>query len=76
MDHGGEVLSVYAHLSQLLVHTGDVVGGRAVIGLSGQTGDATGPHLHFEEWVNGWRTSSASAPVDPLPQLKAWAGRS
>lgn len=39
----------------------------------GQTGDATGPHLHFEEWVGGWRVNSASHPVDPLPQLKAWA---
>ena len=50
LDHGGEVLSVYAHLSRLLVGTGDVVKGRAVIGLSGATGDATGPHLHFEVW--------------------------
>jgi murein DD-endopeptidase MepM/ murein hydrolase activator NlpD len=62
MDHGGEVLTVYAHLSRLLVRTGDVVGGRAVIGLSGATGDATGPHLHFELWRWGWER-------DPVPLL-------
>ncbi len=50
MDHGGEVLSVYAHLSELHVETGQAVGERAVIGLSGATGNVTGPHLHFEVW--------------------------
>lgn len=59
-----------------VVSAGQTVAAGAPLCKLGQTGDATGPHLHFEEWVNGWRTSSASAPVDPLPQLKAWAGRS
>jgi murein DD-endopeptidase MepM/ murein hydrolase activator NlpD len=38
----------------------------------GHTGDASGPHLHFEIWIGGWRRDKASQPVDPLPQLLAW----
>jgi murein DD-endopeptidase MepM/ murein hydrolase activator NlpD len=38
----------------------------------GRTGDASGPHLHFEIWIGGWRRDKASAPVDPLAQLQAW----
>jgi murein DD-endopeptidase MepM/ murein hydrolase activator NlpD len=38
----------------------------------GHTGDATGPHLHFEIWIGGWRRDAASHPVDPLAQLQAW----
>jgi murein DD-endopeptidase MepM/ murein hydrolase activator NlpD len=38
----------------------------------GRTGDATGPHLHFEIWVGGWRASQDSHPIDPLPDLRAW----
>ena len=38
------------------------------------TGHATGPHLHFEIWPDGWYASDASAPIDPAPDLRAWAG--
>jgi murein DD-endopeptidase MepM/ murein hydrolase activator NlpD len=62
IDHGGDVLTAYAHLSQLGVATGDGVDGRTVIGLSGATGDATGPHLHFELWRWGRER-------DPVPLL-------
>jgi murein DD-endopeptidase MepM/ murein hydrolase activator NlpD len=39
----------------------------------GSTGASSGAHLHFEIWPDGWYSSRASAPIDPLPQLQAWA---
>lgn len=62
MDHGGAVLTVYAHLSETRVRTGDVIGGGTVLGLSGATGDVSGPHLHFEIWRWG-------REQDPSPLL-------
>jgi murein DD-endopeptidase MepM/ murein hydrolase activator NlpD len=38
----------------------------------GRTGDASGPHLHFEAWQGGWRVDANSRPVDPLPMLRSW----
>lgn len=46
--HGAAVRSVYAHLSSISVRKGDPVKGRQIIALSGQSGNASGPHLHFE----------------------------
>ena len=67
---------VFMHLEDWSVA---VVEGQAVVagqrlGAVGSTGESEGPHLHFEIWPDGWWASSASQPIDPLPQLQAWAG--
>jgi len=53
IDHGQDVRTVYGHLSKLSVHRGDRVERGALVGLSGNTGRSTGPHLHYEILVKG-----------------------
>jgi murein DD-endopeptidase MepM/ murein hydrolase activator NlpD len=60
--HGHGERSMYAHLSRLDVRVGVWIGQGVRVGLVGATGDATGPHLHFEVRVRG-------AAVDPLRAL-------
>jgi murein DD-endopeptidase MepM/ murein hydrolase activator NlpD len=62
LDHGGSILTVYAHLSRIDVREGELVRGGQRIGLSGASGDVTAPHLHFEVWRWG-------REVDPVPLL-------
>lgn len=59
ISHGSGVVTRYAHCSKLLVHPGEHVAQGETIALVGETGHATGPHLHYEVRVNG-------RPVDPL----------
>lgn len=62
LDHGGGTTSRYAHLSQLRVEAGQDVEARQVIALSGATGNASAPHLHFE-------IRRSDRAEDPVPLL-------
>lgn len=63
IDHGGGLVTIYAHNSELLVNEGDTVKAGQVIAKSGTTGNSTGPHCHWELRVNG-------TPVDVAPSLR------
>ena len=63
IQHKNDRLSIYKHNSSLLKEVGDVVRMGDVIAAVGNSGTETsGPHLHFEWWVNG-------QPIDPSPWL-------
>ncbi|WP_031074428.1 M23 family metallopeptidase [Streptomyces sp. NRRL S-118] len=66
IQHADGSYSQYAHLSSLSVSSGESVSGGQQIGLSGSTGNSTGPHLHFEI-----RTSpSYGSDIDPIAYLR------
>lgn len=60
--HNDTYSTLYAHMDSTAVSTGQYVTKGQVIGYEGNTGDSTGPHLHFEVWQNGTR-------VNPRPFL-------
>lgn len=53
LSHGGGYGSMYAHMTNYTVSSGQYVSQGEVIGYVGSTGWSTGPHLHFEVYVNG-----------------------
>lgn len=58
VDHGNGLLTMYCHMNRIDVQAGEAVSKGQGLGLSGQTGRATGPHLHWSVILNG-------AMVDP-----------
>jgi len=67
VDYGERLFSVFAHLLEIHVKTGDIVEPTTVVGLVGATGRVTGPHLHWSVRLNGAR-------VDPLSLVAATSG--
>jgi murein DD-endopeptidase MepM/ murein hydrolase activator NlpD len=59
IDHGNGIVTKFAHCSRIMVRSGQTVTRGQLIAAVGNTGLATGPHLHYEVHVNG-------RPVDPL----------
>ena len=64
LNHGHDVITVYGHLSAIAVVTGQHVTRGQVIGYVGQSGRATGPHLHYEVRVH-------NVPVNPHKYLRS-----
>jgi murein DD-endopeptidase MepM/ murein hydrolase activator NlpD len=63
LDHHGGLSTIYCHMSQIFVGVGQDVQRGQAIGAVGMTGDATGPHLHFQVMQDGH-------PVDPMSFLR------
>jgi murein DD-endopeptidase MepM/ murein hydrolase activator NlpD len=59
VDHGSGVKTFYAHLASSSVAAGQGVGDGDQIGVAGNTGVSSGPHLHFEIWKDGERVDPA-----------------
>ena len=65
ISHGSGNTTLYAHMSSRKVSVGDYVNQGDVIGITGSTGNSTGPHLHFEVTENGVRVNPLSDGAEP-----------
>jgi murein DD-endopeptidase MepM/ murein hydrolase activator NlpD len=62
VDHGGQLISIFAHLDQASVQDGELTTAGSLLGKVGSTGRSTGPHLH-------WTVRLAGERIDPLALL-------
>ena len=67
IKHGNGIYSQYAHLSRVNVKVGQVVATGQNIALSGNTGNSSGPHLHFEIRT----TANYGSAIDPVKFLRS-----
>lgn len=70
ISHGYGYTTLYAHLSDILVHRGDSVKRGQVIAKSGRTGLVTGPHLHYEVRLNGRSQNPADYFFDDIDGIR------
>jgi len=71
---GSDYVFMHLRTDSTTVAEGAVLAAGEPFAQVGSTGASSGPHLHFEIWPDGWYSSAESKPIDPLPQLLAWAG--
>jgi murein DD-endopeptidase MepM/ murein hydrolase activator NlpD len=71
-DDGRDYVFMHMLDGSVSVEKGQRVAAGQRLGLVGSTGRSDGPHLHFEIWPDGWY-AEGSEPIDPLPDLQAWA---
>jgi murein DD-endopeptidase MepM/ murein hydrolase activator NlpD len=73
LRHSDGSMTIYGHLTKSYVSKGQKVTTRQRIGLSGNTGTSTAPHLHFEYRPAGWennRGNGYAGAIDPLPFME------
>jgi murein DD-endopeptidase len=70
--HGRQYMTRYMHLSKALVKPGQKVKRGDRIALSGNTGRSTGPHLHYEVWINNQAVNPLTAK---LPRMEGLTGK-
>jgi murein DD-endopeptidase MepM/ murein hydrolase activator NlpD len=75
VEHLPGIYSLYYHLDTIAVHEGDMVGAGTLLGQSGATGLATGPHLHWEIRVSGENTDPDAFVARPLLDKDAILGK-
>lgn len=71
-SNGNSYFFAHCQARSFTVRRGQRIAAGTQVCRLGNTGSSTGPHLHFEIWVGGWR-HRGGRPIDPLPQLRAWA---
>jgi murein DD-endopeptidase MepM/ murein hydrolase activator NlpD len=73
IDHGYGIMTRYGHNMKLVVHPGDKVHRGQIIARSGSSGRSTGPHVHYEVWINDHAIDPASfmfdVPAESLAQI-------
>lgn len=70
VEHDDGMTTLYAHNRENIVATGTRVDRNAIIAHSGSTGRSTGPHLHFEAWIDGENITSEFLQGRSVPHLK------